>query len=97
AGVETHVCILQTALDLAVRDYDVFVCADAVSARGSIDHQQALHRMRDAGLRVTTVESVLFELCGRCDAPRFKPMIEVIKRRPPHDAPSLQPPRDPRA
>lgn len=79
-GIETHVCVQQAALDLRSRDYEVFVCADAVGSRGSLDHKTALHRMRHAGIIVTTVESVLFELCGRCDAPRFKPMLELIKR-----------------
>lgn len=85
SGIETHVCVQQTALDLVSRDYDVFVCADAAGSRGRVDHKQALHRMRYEGVAVTTVESVLFELCGRCDAPKFKQMLEVIKRDPPSD------------
>ena len=82
-GIETHVCVQQTALDLVSRDYDVYVCADAAGSRGRTDHDRALERMRQDGARVTTVESVLFELCGRCDTPRFKPMLEVIKQFPP--------------
>ncbi len=82
-GIETHVCVQQTALDMVSRDYDVYVCADAVGSRGRTDHERALERMRQDGAWVTTVESVLFELCGRCDAPRFKAMLEVIKRFPP--------------
>jgi isochorismate hydrolase len=62
-GIETHVCVQQTALDLRSRDYDVFVCADAVGSRGRVDHEVALDRMRQAAVWVTTVESVLFELC----------------------------------
>jgi isochorismate hydrolase len=84
-GIESHVCVQQTALDLASRDYDVFVCADAVGSRGVIDHSCALDRMRQAGVFVTTVESVLFELCFRCDTPRFRAMLEVIKATPPRD------------
>ena len=78
-GIETHVCVQQTTLDLISRDYDVFVCADAVSSRRREDHQCALARMRQEGAWVTTVESVLFELCNRCDTPQFKEMLEVIK------------------
>ncbi len=85
AGIESHVCVLQTALDLRSRDYDVFVCADAVGARGSMDHELALDRLRREGVIVTSVESVLFELCGRCDVPRFKKMLEVIKSAPAAD------------
>jgi len=84
-GIETHVCVQQTALDLRSRDYDVFVCADAVGSRGRVDHEVALDRMQQAGVLVTTVESVLFELCRRCDTARFKAMLEVIKRFSPHD------------
>ena len=83
AGVETHVCVLQTALDLRTRDFDVFVCADAVGSRGALDHDVALQRLRQEGVFVTTVESALFELSGRCDTPAFKRMIEVIKAHPP--------------
>lgn len=78
-GIESHVCVQQTTLDLVSRDYDVFVCADAVGSRGATDHERALERMRQEGAFVTTVESVLFELCHRCDAPRFKRLIEIIK------------------
>jgi len=84
-GIETHVCVQQTALDLVSRDYDVFVCADAVGSRGRIDHECALERMRHSKVVVTTVESVLFELCKHCDAARFKALLEVIKATPPRD------------
>lgn len=82
-GIETHVCIQQTALDLRSRDYEVFVCGDAVGSRGRVDHELALARMHQEGVCVTTVESVLFELCGRCDSLRFKAMLDIIKRYPP--------------
>ncbi|MEK7756370.1 MAG: hydrolase [Planctomycetota bacterium] len=82
-GIETHVCVQQTALDLRSRDYDVFVCADAAGSRGRVDHEVALDRMRQAGVLVTTVESVLFELCQRCDTARFKAMLAIIKANPP--------------
>ncbi len=84
-GIEAHVCIQQTALDLNSRDYDVFVCADAVGSRGRIDYERALDRMRQNGAFVTTVESVLFELCNRCDTRQFKAMLEVLKATPPAD------------
>lgn len=86
AGIETHVCVQQSALDLRSRDYDVFVCADAAGSRARVDHDMALDRMRQAGVVVTTVESVLFELCQRCDTAKFKSMLEIIKQFPPSDA-----------
>ncbi len=84
-GIETHVCIQQTTMDLLTLDYQVFVCADAVGSRRQLDYDTALHRMRSLGAAVTTVESVLFELCERCDSPRFKQLLEIIKAggRPP--------------
>lgn len=85
AGIEAHVCVQQTTLDLCAMDYDVFVCADAIGSRGKLDYECSLDRMRQAGAAVTTVESVLFELCHRCDAPQFKAMLEVIKAYPPAD------------
>lgn len=82
-GIEAHVCVQQTVLDLLSRDYDVYVCADAVGSRGRMDYNRSLERMRQTGALITTVESVLFELCGRCDTSQFKEMIEVIKAYPP--------------
>jgi isochorismate hydrolase len=82
-GIEAHVCVQQTTLDLVSRDYDVFVCADAIGSRGSLDYEVALDRMRQANALVTSVEAVLFELCQRCDTPDFKRMLEVIKASPP--------------
>jgi isochorismate hydrolase len=80
-GIEAHVCVQQTTLDLLVQDYQVFVCADAIGSRRKLDYEMAVARMRQAGAAVTTVESVLFDLCVRCDAPKFKRMIELIKSR----------------
>ncbi len=78
-GIEAHICIQQTTLDLISRDYDVFVCADAVGSCSRIDYKQALERMRQEGAFVTTVESVLFELCNRCDTAQFKAMLNIIR------------------
>ncbi len=80
-GIETHVCVQQTALDLLSMDYDVFVCADAVGSRGRLDHDTALERLAQAGAVMTTVESVLFELCGQSGTDRFKTMLALIKSR----------------
>lgn len=82
-GVETHVCVQQTALDLASRDYDVYVCADAVGSRGRIDYDCALRRMRQNRVVVTTVEGALLELCQSSAAPHFKAFLDVIKSSPP--------------
>lgn len=84
-GIEAHVCVQQSVLDLRAQDYQVFVCADAVGSRSPLDYERALARMQQAGAAVTTVESVLFELCHRCDTECFKALLPVIKATPPVD------------
>ncbi len=82
-GIETHVCVQQTALDLRSMEYDVFICADAVGSRSEADRLCALSRMRQEGAYITTAESILFELCNRCDTDAFRDMLNVIKAFPP--------------
>jgi len=79
AGLETHVCIQQTALDLLRVDYGVFVAADAVGSRRLTDMQTALERMRCAGVEVSTSESLMFELIERCDHPKFRDFLKLVK------------------
>jgi isochorismate hydrolase len=78
-GIEAHVCVQQTSLDLFVLDYQVVVCADAVGSRRTFDYEVALDRMRQGGVAVSTVESVMFELCGECGTERFKSMLSLVK------------------
>jgi nicotinamidase-related amidase len=82
-GIECHVCVQQSALDLLTMDYQVFVCADAVGSRGRVDYERALLRMQHAGAVITTVEAALFELCERSGTDRFRALLEVIKSSPP--------------
>ncbi len=79
AGLEAHVCIQQTALDLLRVDYVPFVAADAVGSRCETDFQRALERMRRAGAEVSTAEALIFELVERCDHPKFRDILKVIK------------------
>jgi nicotinamidase-related amidase len=81
-GLETHVCIQQTALDLLRVDFAPFVVADAVGSRNPEDYRIALERMLRAGVEISTTESVLFELVERCDHPRFKQILELVKESP---------------
>ncbi len=81
AGIEAHVCVMQTVLDLLALGYQVYVPADAVSSRHRIDWEWALQRMRDSGAVVTTTEAVLFEWCERSDLPEFRELLELIKQR----------------
>jgi nicotinamidase-related amidase len=78
-GIEAHVCVQQSVLDLLRRGYTPYVCADAVSARRELDREIALQRMRDAGAIVTTVESIIFELLGQADSEEFKRVLKIVK------------------
>lgn len=78
-GVESHVCVQQTVLDLLANDFQVNVAADAVSSRREFDFMIALERMRTLGAEITTTESVLFELLEICGTPAFKEISKIVK------------------
>jgi nicotinamidase-related amidase len=84
-GIETHVCVGQTVHDLLGEGFRVYVAADAVGARYSIDHEIALKRMDSAGATLTTVEAALFEWCGRAGSPEFKQISHLVREQPPPD------------
>ncbi len=79
AGVETHVCIYQTARDLAADGYAVEVVADAVSSRTPGNKAIGLEKARAAGAGATSVETALFELLGAADGDRFKALLRLVK------------------
>jgi len=78
-GIEAHVCVQQTVLDLLRTGYLPYVCADAVSSRRAVDRETALHRMRQAGAIVTTTESAIFELLGQAGTEQFKRILKFVK------------------
>lgn len=79
AGIETHVCVLQTALDLLASGYTPVVPADCVSSRNAEDRRIACDRIRTEGGILTTSESLLFELCRRADSPVFREISRLVK------------------
>jgi len=81
AGIETHICVAQTALALRGSGHDVFVVADATCSRRDEDHAVALDRMRAAGVTVTTAESVIYEALGRAGTPEFAAVLTLVKGR----------------
>lgn len=83
AGIETHVCVQQTAHDLLAAGFAVFVAADAVAARFAIDHETALRRMDSAGVTVTTTEAAMFEICERAGTPQFKQLSQLVRETAP--------------
>lgn len=78
-GMEAHVCVLQTALELHARGLQVFVVEDAVCSRTEANHANALARLRQAGVVVSTTESVLFEWLGDAGDPQFKALSALIR------------------
>ncbi|MFO1021082.1 MAG: hydrolase [Planctomycetales bacterium] len=79
-GIEAHVCVMQTALDLVSQGYQVFVVADAVASRGKLDWEIALRRLSDSGVTLITTESVLFEWCECSSDPQFKALSALVKQ-----------------
>jgi nicotinamidase-related amidase len=79
AGIETHVCVLQTAMDLLDIGYEVIIIEDCVSSRRLNDKQVALKRMRDDGVIITTCESILFELLKVAGTEEFKAISQLVK------------------
>jgi nicotinamidase-related amidase len=78
AGIETHVCVYQTARDLHRHGYEVHVVADASSSRHALDGDLAIARMRDEGITITSMEMAMCELLKTADHLKFK---EIILKR----------------
>jgi isochorismate hydrolase len=78
-GIEAHVCVLQTAKDLLAHDKQVVVLNDAISSRSIYDFSTAIAEMRDIGVRISSTETVLFELLRHSQATEFKEISQLIK------------------
>ncbi|HEY4244245.1 MAG TPA: isochorismatase family protein [Kofleriaceae bacterium] len=78
-GMETHVCVFQTARDLVLRGWDVHVCADAVSSRTAANRENGLALVARAGGIVTNTETVVFDLLGRAGTDEFKLLSKAIR------------------
>jgi nicotinamidase-related amidase len=78
-GMETHVCVFQTARDLLEQGYEVHVCADAVSSRTEEHRRVALELMRDGGIFVTSAETAIFDLLHQAGTPEFKRVSAWVK------------------
>jgi nicotinamidase-related amidase len=81
AGIETHVCVQQTALDLLALDFRVYIPVDAVASRFAVDHDYALRRLEKAGAVITTSETCVFEWVGGAGHPRFKEVSKLVQER----------------
>lgn len=82
-GIETHVCVQQTALDLLADGFRVYLAVDALGTRHAVDHEIALRRLEMSGATLTTVEAALFELCRVAGTPQFKKISKLAKEQGP--------------
>ena len=80
-GIETHVCVLQTALDLLAEGYNVYIPADTTCSRYKADWKNALTMLDSAGAVITSVETVIFQLLEKAGTPEFKAISPLIKER----------------
>lgn len=83
AGIETHVCVAQTALDLVSMGFQARVVVDAVGSRFAIDHDTALRRLDSSAVGLTTTEAALFELCETADHGAFRAISSLAKQTAP--------------
>jgi len=79
AGMETHVCVYQTAVDLIAAGYRVEVPVDCVSSRSLQNKQIGIQRMIDTGAGISSLETVLFELLGTAEHPAFREVLKIVK------------------
>ena len=78
-GIETHICVLQTALELLKNGYEVFVVQCACGSRSEENKEAALRRLIHAGIEIVTLEMVIFELLKTSKHPNFKEIQAIIK------------------
>jgi nicotinamidase-related amidase len=79
SGIETHICVQQTALDLKRLGYNPIIIEDCACSRKDGDHYMAIQRFMQEGVTISTYESVLMEICERSDRPEFKEISKIIK------------------
>ena len=79
AGMETHICVAQTALSGLRDGFDVHVVGDASCSRGASNHGSALERLLAAGAVVTTTESAMYELVGEAGTDEFRALLAIVK------------------
>ncbi len=80
-GIEAHVCVLNTALDLLAENFQVYLAADAVASRYAFDREVALRRLERAGVILTTVETCAFEWMVGSNHPQFKAVSAIVQER----------------
>jgi nicotinamidase-related amidase len=82
-GIEAHVCVQQTVLDLLADGWRVYLAVDATGSRFEIDYRTSLARMDSAGATLTTTEAALFEWCDAAGTPEFKQISRLVREEGP--------------
>lgn len=83
-GIEAHVCVQQTVLDLIAAGFCVYVAVDAAGSRCALDKEVALRRMESSGATLTTTEAALFEWCEKAGTPEFKAISQLVRESSPN-------------
>jgi nicotinamidase-related amidase len=83
AGIEAHVCVQQTALDLLAAGYRVYLAVDATGSRHPVDYEIALRRMEASGAVLTTTEAAMFEWCRTSGRSEFKAISQLVRQQAP--------------
>ncbi len=78
-GMEAHICVLQTALDLGRAGYETFLVSDGVCSRQRESYEIALARLRDGGTIITDAEAVMYEWVGDARHPQFKTLLSLVR------------------
>lgn len=84
-GIEAHVCVLQTALDLRSQGFNVYIVTDGVSSSRPLDRSTGLRRMEAEGCKLNTYEGILFEILKEPKHPEFKAFVQLLKEKRPED------------
>ncbi len=80
-GIEAHICVSQTALDLMENGYKIQVVEDATSSHTKEDFRIVINRLRDSGATITSTEALIYELAANAETPEFKRILEFVKDR----------------
>ena len=78
-GIESHICVYQTAIQALEQNYNVIVVTDAVSSRTQENKQVGLQRLRDSGIILLSTEMIIYELLGEAGTPTFRTMLPFLK------------------
>jgi hypothetical protein len=84
-GIEGHVCVLQTAIDLREKGYNVYIPVEGVSSSRPLDRSTGLRRMESEGCKLNTYEGIMMELQKDISGKDFKPFLELLKEKRPDD------------